>query len=90
MSDSLPTLSLRTPPRYGRRAVLSALAALVLVGISFCVDFAASNQVGYTDLPAKWTLYLAGVALYYAAICLFLWFRQRRRADARTTKKDSE
>ncbi len=90
MSDSLPTLSLRTPPRYGRRAVLSALAALVLVGISFCVDFAASNQVGYTDLPAKWTLYLAGVALYYAAICLFLWFRQRRRADSRTTKIDSE
>ena len=90
MSDSLPTLSLRTPPRYGRRAVLSALAALVLVGISFCVDFAASNQVGYTDLPAKWTLYLAGVALYYAAICLFLWFRQRRSVDARTTKKDSE
>ena len=90
MSDSPPTLSLRTPPRYGRRAVLSALAALVLVGISFCVDFAASNQVGYTDLPAKWTLYLAGVALYYAAICLFLWFRQRRRVDARTTKKDSE
>ena len=90
MSDSLPTLSLRTPPRYGRRAVLSALAALVLVGISFCVDFAASNQVGYSDLPAKWTLYLAGVALYYAAICLFLWFRQRRRVDARTTKKDSE
>ena len=90
MSDTLPTLSLRTPPRYGRRAVLAAIAALVLVGLSFCVDFAASNQVGYSDLPTKWTLYLAGVALYYAAICLFLWFRQRRRADARTTKKDSE
>ncbi len=88
MSDSLPTLSLRTPPRYGRRAVLSALSALVLVGLSFCVDVAASNQVGYTDMPAKWTLYLAGVALYYAAICLFLWVRQRRRANARTTKKD--
>ena len=74
-----PTLSLRTPPRYGRRAVLAVLAALALAGISFCVDFAASNQVGYSDLPATWTLYLAGVALYYAAICLFLWIRQRRR-----------
>ena len=72
-------LSLRTPPRYGRRAILSALAALVLVGLSFCVDFAAANQVGYSELPATWTLYLAGVALYYAAICLFLWNRQRRR-----------
>ena len=76
-----PVLSLRTPPRYGRRAVFAALAALALAGISFCVDLAASNQVGYSDLPATWTLYLAGVALYYAAICLFLWFRQRRRAS---------
>ena len=79
MSGSpIPVLTLRTPPRYGRRAVWSALAALGLVGLSFCIDLAASNQVGYSEMPALWALYLAGVALYYAVICLFLWFRRRR------------
>ena len=39
-------LTLRTPPRYGRRAVWSALAALGLFGLSFGIDAAAANQVG--------------------------------------------
>ena len=71
-------LTLRTPPRYGRRAILAALAALVLFGLSFVIDFAAANQVGYSEMPALWARYLSVVALYYAAICLFLWFRRRR------------
>lgn len=71
-------LTLRTPPRYGRRAILAALAALVLFGLSFVIDFAAANQVGYSEMPALWARYLSAVALYYAAICLFLWFRRRR------------
>ncbi len=71
-------LTLRTPPRYGRRAVWSALAALGLFGLSFGIDAAAANQVGYSPMPATWALYLAGVALYYAVICLILWFRRRR------------
>ena len=74
----VPELSLRTPPRYGRRAVWSALAALALVGLSFCIDEAASNQLGSSEMPALWARYLSAVALYYAAICLFLWFRRRR------------
>ena len=71
-------LTLRTPPRYGRRAILAALAALVLFGLSFVIDFAAANQVGYSEMPALWARYLSAVALYYAAICLFLWFRRRQ------------
>ena len=71
-------LTLRTPPRYGRRAILAALAALVLFGLSFVIDFAAANQVGYSEMPALWARYLSAVAIYYAAICLFLWFRRRR------------
>ena len=78
MSDmSGPTLTLRTPPRYGRRAVWSALAALGLFGLSFAIDAAAANQVGYSEMPAVWARYLAAVALYYAAICAFRWFRRR-------------
>lgn len=71
-------LTLRTPPRYGRRAILAALAALVLFGLSFVIDFVAANQVGYSEMPALWARYLSAVALYYAAICLFLWFRRRQ------------
>lgn len=71
-------LTLRTPPRYGRRAALSALAALVLFGLSFAIDAAAANQIGYSEMPALWARYLSAVALYYAAICLFLWFRRRQ------------
>ena len=71
-------LTLRTPPRYGRRAILAALAALVLFGLSFVIDFAAANQVGYSEMPALWARYLSAVAIYYAAICLFLWFRRRQ------------
>ena len=74
---SQPDLTLRTPPRYGRRAILAALAALVLFGLSFVIDFAAANQIGYSEMPALWARYLSAVALYYAAICLFLWFRHR-------------
>ena len=66
-----PVLTLRTPPRYGRRAVWSALAALGLFGLSFCIDAAAANQVGYSEMPAIWTLFFAAVALYCAAICAF-------------------
>ena len=84
MSDmSGPTLTLRTPPRYGRRAVWSALAALGLFGLSFCIDAAAANQVGYSEMPAIWALYLAAVALYYAAICSFRWLRHRPKASRR-------
>ena len=79
MSDvSAPTLTLRPPPRYGRRAVWFALAALGLFGLSFAIDAAAANQIGYSEMPALWARYLSAVALYYAAICLFLWFRRRR------------
>ena len=78
MSDmSGPTLTLRTPPRYGRRAVWSILAALGLFGLSFAIDAAAANQVGYSEMPAIWARYLAAVAFYYAAICAFRWFRRR-------------
>jgi len=70
-------LTLRTPPRYGRRAVWSLLAALGLFGLSFAIDEAAANQVGYSEMPAVWARYLAGVALYYASICAFRWFRKK-------------
>ncbi len=84
MSDmSGPTLTLRTPPRYGRRAVWSALAALGLFGLSFCIDAAAANQVGYSEMPAIWARYLAAVALYYAAICSFRRFRHCPKASRR-------
>ena len=73
-----PVLTLRTPPRYGRRAVWSLLAALVLFGLSFAIDAAAANQVGYSEMPAIWARYLAAVALYYAAICAFRWWFRRR------------
>ena len=78
MNDaSGPTLTLRTPPRYGRRAIWSLLAALGLFGLSFAIDEAAANQLGYSEMPAVWARYLAAVALYYAAICAFRWFRKK-------------
>ena len=78
MSDAVrPVLTLRPPPRYGRRAAWSLLAALGLFGLSFAIDAAAANQVGYSEMPAIWARYLAAVALYYAAICAFRWFRRR-------------
>lgn len=80
--EPMPPLTLSSPPRYGRRAVMSAIAAVALVGLSFCVDQAAANQLGYSSAPAMWALYLAGVALYYAAVCAFLWFRGRQKARA--------
>ena len=70
-------LILRAPPRYGRRAVWSLIAALGLFGLSFGIDAAAANQVGYSEMPAIWARYLAAVALYYAAICSFRWFRKK-------------
>jgi hypothetical protein len=57
--------------------VWSLLAALGLFGLSFAIDEAAANQVGYSAMPAVWARYLAVVALYYAAICAFRWFRRR-------------
>ena len=80
----LSDLSLRTPPRFGRRAVWSTLAACGLVGLSFLIDEAAANQVGYSKMPAIWALFFAAVALYYAAICAFRWFRHRN------TKEDAK
>ena len=71
-------LTLRTPPRYGRRAVWATLAGLGLFGLSWGIDAAAANQVGYSEMPAMWARYFAGVAFYYAAICAFRWFRRRR------------
>ena len=79
----LSDLSLRTPPRFGRRAVWSTLAAFGLVGLSFLIDEAAANQVGYSRMPAIWTLFFAAVAFYYAVICAFRWF-SRRGARERT------
>ena len=70
-------LTLRPPPRYGRRAVWAALAAIGLFGLAFGFDAAVANQVGASDMPAAWARYLAGVALSYAAICVFRWFRRR-------------
>ena len=76
-----PPLTLCTPPRYGRRAVWAALAALVFFGLSFAIDAAAANQLGYSRMPSIWSLYLAGVSLYYAAICAFRWFRRRGKGQ---------
>ncbi len=81
-----PVLSLRTPPRYGRRAVWATLAALFFVGLSFCLDEAASNQLAASDMPTLWARYLAGISLYYAAICAVRWFLGRRRAHANSPK----
>ena len=72
-----PDLTLRTPPRFGRRAIWSLLVALGLFGLSFAIDEAAANQIGYSEMPAVWARYLACVALYYAAICAFRWFRKK-------------
>ena len=91
MSDmSGPTLTLRTPPRYGRRAVWSILAALGLFGLSFAIDAAAANQIGYSEMPAIWARYLSAVALYYAAICAFRWFRRRWRGSSRGGRKNAK
>ncbi len=78
---SIPNLSLRSPPHYGRRTVWAALAALALLGLSFCIDEAASNQLAPSEMPAAWTRYLAGVALYYAIICAYRWLRRRPMAS---------
>ncbi len=80
---SATTLTLRTPPRYGRRAVWSLLTAVGLVGLAFAIDAAEANQVGYSKMPAIWTLFFAAVAFYYAAICAFRWFRHRPMASKR-------
>ena len=72
-----PVLTLRTPPRFGRRAVWSLLAALGLFGLSFAIDEAVDNQVGASHVPSVWARYLAAVALYYAAICTFRWVRRK-------------
>ena len=40
-----PVLTLRTPPRFGRRAVWALLAALGLFGLSFAIDAAAAGNV---------------------------------------------
>ena len=71
-------LTLRTSPRYGRRAVLSLLVALGLFGLSFAIDEAAANQIGYSEMPTVWARYLSVVALYYAVICAFRLLRRRR------------
>ena len=81
-----PVLSLRTPPRYGRRAVWATLAALFFVGLSFCLDEAASNQLAASDMPTLWSRYLAGISLYYAVICAVRWFLGRRRARMNSPK----
>lgn len=78
-----PALTLRTPPRYGRRAAVSLVGAAVFTVAFFCIRVAAANQVGASETPATWALYLAAVSLYYAGICTFLWLRRRpRRAEA--------
>jgi hypothetical protein len=81
--DPIPNLTLRSPPHYGRRAAWAALAALALLGLSFCIDEAASNQLAPSEMPAAWTRYLAGVALYYAIICAYRWLRRRSMASKR-------
>ena len=78
MSDAArPVLTLRTPPRFGRRAVWSTLAALGLFGLAYLIDEAEEGQLGPTGTPGRWTRYFAYVALYYAAICAFRWFRKK-------------
>ena len=81
-----PRLTLRTPPRYGRRAIWATLAALFFVGLSFCLDEAASNQLAASEMPTLWARYLAGISLYYAAICAVRWYLGRRRARANSPK----
>ena len=81
-----PRLTLRTPPRYGRRAIWATLAALFFVGLSFCLDEAASNQLAASEMPTLWARYLAGISLYYAAICAARWFLGRRRARKNSPK----
>lgn len=81
-----PELTLCPPPRYGQRAVWSTLAALALVGLSFCIEEAASYQLAASDMPTLWARYLAGVAFYYALICAVRWFRGRRRARINSRK----
>ena len=81
-----PRLTLRTPPRYGRRAIWATLAALFFVGLSFCLDEAASNQLAASEMPTLWARYFAGVAFYYAIICGVRWFRGRRRARVNSRK----
>ena len=51
-------------------------STVALVGMAFCIDEAASNQLASSDMPTLWALYLAAVALYYALICAFRWFRK--------------
>ena len=58
-------------------AVLAALATLSSPSIQERIDAAAANQIGYSEMPAIWARYLSAVALYYAAICAFRWFRRR-------------
>ena len=84
MSDAVrPALTLRTPPRFGRRAIWSTLVAIGLLVLSWGLDEAARNQVGASDMPATWARYFAGVAFYYAAICAFRRFRHRPMASKR-------
>jgi lipopolysaccharide export LptBFGC system permease protein LptF len=73
-----PTLTPVPPPRYGRRAIFSVGAAVVFTAAFFCIRIAAANQVGASEVPATWALYLAAVALYYAVICLFLWRKAQK------------
>ena len=79
-------LSLCTLPRYGRRAVWALLAALGLVGLSFCIDEAASNQLAASEMPTLWARYLAGISFYYAAICAVRCFLGRRRPRENSPK----
>ena len=88
MSDAVrPVLTLRTPPRFGRRAVWATLAAFGLYGLSYFIDKAEESQLGPTGTPGRWTRYCAYVALYYAAICAFRWFRCRRVIKVHWTKR---
>ena len=90
MSDAVrPVLTLRTPTRFGRRAMWSTLAALGLFGLSYFIDEAEENQLGPSGTPGRWTRFLACVALYYAAICAFRWWFRRRREKARGANGNS-
>ena len=73
-----PALTPVPPPRYGRRVIFSIGAAVVFTAAFFCIRIAAANQVGASEVPAVWALYLAGVAPYYAVICLFLWRKAKK------------
>ena len=88
MNDAVrPVLTLRTPPRFGRRAVWSTLAALGLFGLAYLIDEAEEGQLGPTGTPGRWTRYFAYVALYYAAICAFRWWFRRRRVKTRDNQR---